>query len=55
MKRLLAVTILATVAVAGVASVTISNEHQTQGPTASFGSAPPPLCPPFCGTGSAQK
>jgi hypothetical protein len=48
MKRILAVTIFATVAVAGLASVTISEDRPTSETGVSFGNPPPPLCPPFC-------
>jgi hypothetical protein len=49
MKTMIAVTILATVGIAGVASVTVSNGRRATEATVSYGGAPPPLCPPFCG------
>jgi hypothetical protein len=48
MKRILAVTIFATVAVAGLSSVTISDDRVVSESGPSFGNPPPPLCPPFC-------
>jgi len=54
-KKILAATIFATVTLAAVASVTISKDRQTTGPDVSFGSPPPPLCPPFCGTSLLKK